>query len=76
MKFQILELIFDTSLPITFVSVNTCVNFDAREMKRNPHFELPNYLVLHFRSLSKVKQLCPRDFFPFLSLTITDTNTP
>ena len=20
-----------------------------------PHFELPNYLVLHFRSLSKVK---------------------
>ena len=46
MKFKVLVLIFDTSLPITFVSLNTCVNWDARsrEMKRSK-FLILNYLI-------------------------------
>lgn len=46
MKFKVLVLIFDTSLPITFVSLNTCVNWDAtsREMKRS-NFLILNYLI-------------------------------
>ena len=76
MKFKVLVLIFDTSLPITFVSLNTCVNWDARsrEMKRS-NFLILNYLITLCCISVPFQKFCPRDFFPLLSLTITDTNT-
>ena len=41
MKFKVLVLIFDTSLPITFVSLNDA---RSREMKRS-NFLILNYLI-------------------------------